>query len=134
MNSSDNARLHLLLAAAGLTKNKGSIILGFTNGRTEHSSLMTDEEAGQMLKYLQGQVKPTQAELKKQKMRRKIISLAHTMHWYHPGTSDVDMTRLDEWCKKYGMHHRPLNEHNLQELAQLVTQFTQVVNSYLSDL
>lgn len=111
-----NSILHGLLTSTGLMAQKRNLILGFTDGRTESSKDMTYQEAGALITHL----KSLDAS---HKMRRRIIKMAHEMGWHLPGTQKIDMDAINEWCKKYGAYHKPLNDHSATELPRLVTQF-----------
>ncbi len=132
MNPALNKQLHGLLTQTGLTPQKADLVSGFTNGRSDSSKDLTNEEAKKMIAYLN-----STADIhneKSNKMRRKIISLAHEMHWHLSGTQKIDMPRLNAWCVKFGYLKKELNKYRYNELTTLVTQFTAVYNSYLSKL
>lgn len=123
------ALIHAMLTKLKLADQKANLVLGFTGGRTEHSSEMSRAEAADFIKYLKSQDPDEQAC---DRMRKKIISMAHQCGYRIPGTEKVDTQRLDDWCRKYGQYHRPLNSHSKEELTRLVTQFENVYKSYLN--
>jgi hypothetical protein len=94
--------LHSLLNKTGLSTDKANIVLGITNGRSEHSKDLSFEEARLMITWLQSQDKTKDGA---NKMRCKIISIAHEMHWHLSGTKDIDMPRLNGWCEKFSYLH-----------------------------
>lgn len=60
-------------------------------------------------------------------MRRKVIALfVHKM--------DYTMESLDNWCLIYGKHKKRLNDHNYNELVDLVTQAERTYASYVNTL
>lgn len=129
-NKGQLACLGAMITKLKLQSSKESIVLGFTNGRTDSRADMYKEEATAMIKYLKS-LDPD--EQKAEKQRRYIISMAHECGYRKPGTTKVDMKRLDEWCVKYGMYHKKLNQHNVDEIPHLVTQFKERYKSYLKN-
>jgi hypothetical protein len=124
MNIKQNKQLHLLLSQTGLLPQKADLVAGFTNGRTEHSSEMTTVEVIDLIKYLKAQKKgEIQAEKrigKEEKMRRKIIAIAHQMGWKKQGKADME--RINNWClQQFGK--KPLNGYTLKELTKLISIF-----------
>lgn len=101
-------------------ESKALIISGFTNHRATSSKDMFVEEATAMIKHLKELDPDEQAA---EKMRKKIISLAHEMGWQVAGSQKADMKRIDGWCKKFGYKHKNLNNYTYKELPALVTQF-----------
>lgn len=84
------------------------------------------------------------------KMRKRIISMAHEMGWELPlaplafgegpgvrqcsGKPKADMPRINAWCEKYGYLHKPLNSYTLQELPTLVTQFENMYQDFIKKI
>lgn len=114
-----------------LRDHKTEIVLGSSNGRTESTKELTLEEAKSLISYLKS-IDPDEASA--DKMRKKIISMAHEMNWRVPGSAKADMKRIDGWCKEYSKLKKSLDNHTLQELPALVTQFKFVYNSYIRSL
>jgi len=133
---SQNTKLYGLLMRTELWKQKSNLVLSFTKGRTEHSSEMTEGEAGELIKYLQGierQAKASHAQ-RADDMRKKIISMAHEIGWEIPGTNKIDIQRIDRWAQKYGYLHKSFNSYTYQELPKLVSQFEQLYYSNLKTI
>lgn len=128
MNSAQNKAVYALFNKTGLIAQKENIVLGISNGRTPHTRELSHEESSELIKYLKSQ---DTDEPKAEKMRRKIIAMAHELHWHIPGTQKVDMKRLDNWCKKNGFKHVALNSYTLKDLPTLVSQFEEVQKYYL---
>jgi hypothetical protein len=110
---------------------KEDVISGASAGRTEHISELYLREGIELIKYLK---KQDPDEIKAEKMRRKIISMAHEVGYRKPGTKQVDMKKVDSWCTQYGYMHKKLNQYNLHELPGLVTQFELYYKSYLNSI
>lgn len=84
---------------------------------------LTSSEASAMIKTLvdQGMDERQQAV---NTMKNKIMSMAHTIGW-ESSNGKVNIHRINEWCKKYGKFHKPLDDHAYEELPALVSQFQQ---------
>ena len=132
MNPALNKQLHGLLTQTGLKEQKAALVNSFTGNRSDSSTDLTNEEAKQMIAYLN--TKATEHGEAANKMRRKIISLAHEMHWHLSGTQKIDMQRVNDWCLKFSYLKKELNKYTYTELTKLVTQFTAVYNSYLHNI
>lgn len=136
-----NRQLHALLHQKGLMAAKPHLVSSFTRGRTESSAKMHQYEAIDLVRYLQCQPTPTATPKsptpaqQANRMRRKLIALAHSMGWHttHPQSGDTiaDMPRIDAWCTKYGYLHKPLNAYTLTELPKLLSQFDKLYKSFL---
>ena len=102
------------------TDQKKTIISGFTAGRSNSSRDLSREEAMELIRHLKS-LDPQEESA--ERMRRKIIRLAHELHWHLPGTTRIDMKRVDGWCRSYGFGKKGLNSYTPSELPRLVTQF-----------
>lgn len=130
MTAQQNSIIHALFHTTGLMGQKKNIVGGISFGRTESTKELTLDEVNMLIRYLQD----IQGNAEKaNKMRRKIISMAHQLHWYLPGTQKVDMKRIDNWCIQYGYLHKKLNDHNEKELIKLVSQFANVFADFLDN-
>ncbi|QTE37208.1 hypothetical protein J3L18_29575 [Mucilaginibacter gossypii] len=120
-----------LIAKAGLTEeNKKDLVYSFSNGATESLTAMGYEDAQALFTHLEQLVgqPPSEAD----KMKRKILSLAHEMHWELPGTTKVDMARVDNWCET--MYSAPLDGLYYLDLVKAVSAFNQVYLKYLKGI
>jgi hypothetical protein len=137
ITKSSNARLHQLLNQTGLTDDKKALVLSYSSKNSDSSKDLLDTEARALIRHLEGMVRnpdgPTEKALAADKMRRKILSLAHEMRWELPG-GKVDMQRVNEWCQSYGFGKKTLNEHSYDELSKLVTQLKIVYQKFLEEL
>jgi hypothetical protein len=146
-----NKQLHALLTQTNMVAAKPHLVESFTNGRTNSSKDMSHYEAIELVKHLKQMLANKQlpntsprhitqstiqnSKFKIDKMRKKIIALAHQMGWsaIHPtsGNKIADTKRINEWCKKYGYLHKELNSYTIDELPKLVTQFENLYKSFL---
>lgn len=118
--------LHLLVVKCDLVEDKKHLVSQYTNGRTESSKEMTQTEARYLIASLKKMVSPTEDEKKADRMRRKIIGLAHECGWHLAGTQRIDMERLDNWCLNSSYLKKKLDKYKLSELPRLVSQFEKV--------
>lgn len=126
--------IHTLLSKQGLRDEKDSIVSSFTAGRTTHSSAMLFDEAAALIGHLKSLDPEDKAS---DKMRNKILSMAHEMGWrLAPREGEVkgrvDMKRVDNWCLKYGHVKKRLDDYKYNELPKLVSQFDEVYKGHLS--
>lgn len=111
------------------------MLLSATSGRTNSSTQLTQKEAFEIIDELSKLTseEPDPAD----KMRKKIISMAHSIGWYEnqirmPDEKPrVSMSRINAWCEKSGYLHKPLNKYTCAELPKLVSQFQEVYGSYI---
>jgi hypothetical protein len=128
-----------LLANAGLTdEDKKLIVLSHTGNRTESLTECNKEESAEVMRYLLNYNKIEQSPA--DKMRGKILSLAHDMHWTKNKKADID--RVNNWCVKYSGFKLPLRHIPGKglpdgqiadaDLPKVVTAFQKMVDSYLN--
>lgn len=125
------ACIRTLIIKTGNIGNKETIISGFTNGRTTSIKALEPDETTAVIKHLRGMQTDNSKETK---MKNKILSLAHEMHWHLPGTRKVDMKRVDGWMKQTSYLKKPLDSYTYKELPKLVSQFENVYKYYLNNL
>lgn len=131
MTAQQNSMVHGLLNTTGLMRHKKTIVGGISFGRTESTKELTPAEVDMLIKYLQQEQGNSEAD---NKMRRKIISMAHQLHWHLPGTQKADMKRIDNWCEQYGYLHKKLDKYTSTELVKLVSQFARVFADFLDNV
>lgn len=120
--------VHTLLSTNGIKDkdDKADIIRSFTAGRTSSSREMTHVEATALINHLKS-LDP--AERSADRMRKKIISMAHQMQWNSNGK--LDMARINNWCVKFGYLKKKLDAYKYAELPKLVSQFESVYKDCL---
>jgi hypothetical protein len=125
--------IHVLLSKAGLSDkdDKKSAVRHFTSNRTESSREMYREEARALIEHLK---RLDNTAVVSDKMRKKLLSLAHEMDWRKEGTKSIDMDRINNWCIKYGYLHKKLDAYKHNELPKLLTQFEGVYKDFISKL
>lgn len=120
-------KIHHLINRLGISGDKVKLVEQFTKNRESSTTELLESEADQLIKHLES------LNQKADKMRKKIISMAHKMRWQIDGTK-VDIARIDAWCRKYGAPAKGFNDYTYNELPKLVTQFGKVYKSYLEGL
>jgi hypothetical protein len=120
--------IHTLLSKHSLKDEKASIVEAFSAGRTTSSKELRFAEAAALIGHLKS-LEPTVGGA--EKMRNKILSMAHEMNWRHEGTQRVDMDHVNNWCLSRGYIKKKLDDYTYNELPKLVTQFEEVYKSYL---
>lgn len=121
--------IHTLLGKQGLKDEKRSIVLSFTAGRTDSVKEMRNEEAAALIGHLKSM---DPEEKSADKMRNKILSMAHEMGWRLPGTTRVDMGHVNGWMRSKSYLKKDLDAYRYGELPKLVSQFEEVYKSFLS--
>jgi len=113
--------VNVLVGKLGIDRErKQAIISGFSSGRCTSSAELYKIEAIELIGHLKSM---DPEEQRSEVMRRKIISMAHELHWHFPGTNKIDMKRVDGWCEKFGYGKKKLNQYDVKELPKLITQF-----------
>ena len=125
--------IHVLLHKAGMSDkdDKQNAILHFTANRTPSSKAMYKEEARALIEHLKAIDNTAVVD---DKMRKKILSMAHEMDWRKAGTVKIDMDRVNNWCVKYGYLHKKLDAYTHKELPKLLTQFEGVYKDFINKL
>ena len=111
---------------------KDDLILSASEGRTSSTKQLYYVEADALIKSFNAGSK--KQEDKSYKMRGKILSMAHEMQWYKPGTRNLNYDRINEWCEKFGYLHKRLDRYTYSELPKLVSQFEAVHKDYLKKI
>jgi hypothetical protein len=108
---------------------KEELILAATNERTTSVRAMYFEEALQLLQKLNAKPKFDPRE----KMIRKIYSLAHEMRWVLPNKPTVvDVDYMNKRLIQYGYLKKPLHQYSYAELPKLLTQVEEMHTHYLT--
>ena len=120
-------RISYLLRVANLESQKETLVLSFSNGRTESRAGLRFSEAAELIAYLQKEANELDTA---NRMRRKLIAKCHNLGWETtPGTADME--RLNNWCKTKGYLKKELMDYTATELPKLVSQFDKVYVSIM---
>jgi hypothetical protein len=136
-----NTRLHALIGELYIdAEMKEDLVLQFSNQRTNTSSKLLVVECEALINHLQsvknGYVidgnkgrSTFDKNTPENKMRRKILSICHEIHWTKNGS--IDWNKLDAFLLKSGyLHKEKLNDYTVEELPKLVTQFEQLQKTF----
>lgn len=134
-------RFNTLLNKLGLQDMKRDIIAGATNGRTESTRAMTNDEINQLIERLNGanDMKVEYDDEKSQKKRRRILSICHQLP-LHLGFTRwdgvkskrvVDLDKLDSFLESRGKYKKGLQRHSNTELSHVIVQFEGMLKSYI---
>jgi len=140
VNNGQIAKIHVLLAKLGLGKEvKAQMVQQYTDGRETSTTKLSWKEAADLIKDLEGQLAGADKQVlndgKADRKKKLILHYAHQMKWQiteEGKKPKIDMARVNDWCVKYGMYHKALNDHSVGELSKLVAQFEKVYKSYLN--
>lgn len=131
--------IHTLLPAeVKLDKElKAALISQYTGDENKTSTRdLSYSQAYELIKDLQANKNASPIFLRSDKMRKKIISMAHDMGWQYWSEAKQKMCanikEIDSWCEKYGYKHKALDDYTYEELPALVTQFESLYKDRMS--
>ncbi|QNK63963.1 hypothetical protein H7F33_05580 [Pedobacter sp. PAMC26386] len=110
---------------------KEELIYTYSEGRTLRISELYINEAVQVIKMLTGGM--NMPETPANKMRRKILSMAHELRWEQPN-GKINIERVNNWCIQYGYGNKALDQYSTSELPHLVTQFENMYRKHLNEI
>jgi len=117
------------MKAAGWHGDRAELISDFTAGKKDSLKALSNMEYRGFIASLQtfeGNANDWQNS-PNNRMRRKL--------WYlFVRKMDYTTEQFNEWVVKYGKFHKPLKEHNADELTQLLTQVELVYKSYINQI
>lgn len=120
-----------MINKAGIAEeNKEQMVLSFTDQRTFSLREMDYYETQMLFKNLEELL--GYPENAADKMKRKILSLAHEMKWHVDGSRRINMARVDNWC--IGKFKAALDDLNYFDLMKAVTAFTNVHLTFLKGI
>ncbi|WP_044203896.1 hypothetical protein [Flammeovirga sp. OC4] len=119
------------LNTLGIKEQRKDIVLQYTEGRTDSTKEMTQDEVLLMLQDLLIQINPPEYEVQKKevsKMRSKIIAIASKIGMVElkENFKETDWSYFNAWMMQYGYLHKRLPKYKLNELPKLVSQFEQM--------
>ena len=98
---------------------KEELVRDYSRTGAERVSQMTERDALALLASLR------ELDDKMERMRRKVIAIAHQIGWKNPdGSGKADYKRIDSWMTTY--RGCLMNRMNYEQLYQAVTQFEQM--------
>jgi hypothetical protein len=122
--------INVLIAKSHLKDHKAEVIQKFTGNRATSTKDMNRDEAAALIGYLKNL---DGTEAKADKMRKKVLSMAHEMGW-RTEDGKVNMDAINNWCMKYGYMKKRLDAHTYFELPRLVSQFEIMYKDFLKKI
>ena len=124
--------IHTLLSKLDLMEEKEEIVAKYSYTGLSSTSLLTFQEAGNLIQDLKSQL-PDEEEAK-QKMIRKILYYGYELGFDKPGDSQqglkkskINFINCNAWClSPRSKHKKGLKQMNIKELSDTVTQFEQM--------
>lgn len=113
-----------LLRRTNTMPQKTALVHSHSGGRHTHVKEMVFADARLLelnLLELDGQMN---------KMRRRLIAMAHQIGWKIAGENKADIERLDRWCTTYAA--ASLNKMTKDELSKAITAFEQMFRKEMS--
>lgn len=130
--SKQNAMIGYQISRLGLDdETKEELIYMYTDGRSTRIRDLRFEEAKTVIQALT--TGRAYVVTPAQKMRRKILSMAHEINWELPN-GQIDMERVNNWCVSYGYLNKPLDEYTEAELPTLITAFQHMYLKHLKGI
>lgn len=100
-------------------RKKEELVQRHSTTSAKRVSMMTHDDAAALLRSLLEQ------DDQMNRMRRKVIAMAHQMGWKNPDGSDkADYRRIDRWMLTYRL--RTMNMMDFEQLTDAVTQFEEM--------
>lgn len=136
-----HSRLYGLLNKKKMMEQRHQLFQSYSKNRTSDSKELSDLEVDELIRFLEfytvgGMQSGHKTDFEKgDKMRKRVLSLCYEYGWTrHDVVKNkrvVDYTKLNAWLLKSGYLHKSLNKYKYDELPKLVTQFENVVKSFL---
>ena len=118
----------------GFQVERDEIIHNVTNGRKSSLKDLSSVEYAELIRAMNQLVNQV-GNMKRQRMdrqRKKVIAMLCKVGYTVDGAAD--MPRINQWCKKYGYLHKPLNDYKENELPFLVGQAENVYLKFIKGL
>lgn len=136
-----HSRLYGLLNKKQMMEQRHQLFQSYSKGRTDDSRELSEAEVDELIRFLEtysvgGMQSGHKTDFEKgDKMRKRILSLCYEYGWTKYSKAKerhvVDFNRLNTWMSKSSYLHKGLNQYSYAELPKLVTQFENVVKSFL---
>lgn len=130
-----NKKLYALFTELGIDEDsKSTLVMSFTNDRTEHSSEMTEIEAKKLIEKLQ----PLTFRRKRdnelmQVLRRNIFKLMYDIGLINSYmTADNKLEYINKWIVGKLKINKELNSLNVNELTSFINQLQAIRRNYVS--
>lgn len=131
--------MNTLLSVLGLQDEKQTLVLSFSEGRSESSKDLEQVEANQLCRHLQELKKEQDKQDGSDKMRKKIIGLLKGVEQIKTERNTYEFTNEDgranmraiyRFILNVGYAKKGLNHYSKEELVKLVSQVEQITKTY----
>lgn len=136
-----HGRLYGLLNKKQMMEQRHELFQSYSKNRTRDSKDLSEQEMDDLIRFLEfynvgGMQSGCKTDFEKgDKMRKRVLSLCYEYGWTrHDAVKNkrvVDYAKLNAWLLKSGYLHKSLNQYKYAELPKLVTQFENVIKSFL---
>lgn len=137
-----HSRLYGLLNKKQMMEQRHQLFRSYSKGRTDDSRELSELEVDELIRFLEvysvgGMQSGHKNNFEKgDKMRKRILSLCYEYGWTYYSNAKkrnvADYNKLNKWMLKSSYLHKPLNQYAYAELPKLVTQFENVVKTFLN--
>ena len=131
MNTATRKRLFVAFKKAGIDgEQRHDVIEGWTNGRTDSTTDITENEAIAMIQRLTAPKPKSYTPDKADQIRKRLIAMSYSIN------EDVDFVK--GWCEKYGISQngeivrKSFNDYTAQELMGLCEKFKKVIHDRMA--
>ncbi|MEH0154655.1 hypothetical protein V6R21_18930 [Limibacter armeniacum] len=131
MNQRQRKYFYVLLKKLGLQEQKGLLVLQYTEGRTDSTAAMSQQEVSRMLDDLgrqAGKLPVTGEQVSVKRMRSKILHLAGESGFAPEGQINWDL--FNGFMERRSYLQKPLGKYAYKELPRLVSQFEQMADNF----
>jgi hypothetical protein len=131
-----NKRLYALFSQLGIDNDsKCDLVLSISNGRTVHSSELTESEARQLIEKLQpsGSIVPERrwSELAQQ-LRRNVFKLMYDIGLLNSNMNTAEkLDFINNWIKNKNNLDKDFNALNFDELTTFIKQLQAIRRNYI---
>jgi hypothetical protein len=130
-----NKKLYALIGQLGIDNDtKIDMILSMSNGRTEHSSELSENEAQRLIDILESNIGKKQRKLAEleQQMRRNVFKLMYDIGLINTNMSNSEkLDYINNWIIGKLKIDKDLNSLTLNEIGSLIKQLQAVRRNYI---
>ena len=136
-----HSRLYGLLNKKQMMEQRHQLFQSYSKKGSDDSRELSEDEIDELIRMLEfytvggRQVGYKNDFEKGDKMRKRVLSLCYEYGWTRhdvvKNRQAVDYPKLNAWMLKSSYLHKSLNKYKYDELPKLVTQFENVVKSFL---
>jgi len=130
-----NKKLYALIGQLGIDNDtKIDMVLSMSNGRTEHSSELSENEAQRLIDILESNIGKKQRKLSElsQQLRRNVFKLMYDIGLINSNMeADEKLEYINNWINGKLNLNKDLNALTFDELTSLIKQLQAVRRNYV---